>query len=130
MMDDRDYKRWSSRKEPLDSDEWKRSPSKQRRKLRKKFCRGIAGKQHVKVLKKSSWGNGRPCGAQASVSGYTWNVCYHRVVCAECGKVLHYSLPVAGISCKEAWENDRKRYEAEQPQRMAEFRKRYVVSSM
>lgn len=121
MMDDYEYKRWEARKEPLESDEWKRSPSKKKRQNLKKFCRGIEGRAHSVILKKSSWANGRECG-----TGEQWwqRTCYHYRVCENCGKRLSYS---SERYCAEYNENLAARRKVEEEARMIAFRAKYHI---
>jgi hypothetical protein len=95
------YQSSLDRKEPLESDEWKRSASKEKRKRLKKFCRGHEGRVHSPIIKKHSW-SPRPCYADNS----RWFPCNHYLACGMCGKTLSFSLQGTQLSCPEAsWGN-------------------------
>ena len=71
------------RRVPLESDEWRKVPSRKKKDL-KKYCRGKEGRAHNFELKKYSWANGRPC--SPANNGFYWAGCHCIPTCTVCGK--------------------------------------------
>jgi len=109
---------------PLVSDEWRKPRNKKRQKLAKTFCRGIEGRAHDFILKRSPWANGRPCGPAKTGEPYWRGGCSCMTTCANCGKRV-YSRAVP--YCAEYYANAHKQYAIEQETRMAAFRAKYHI---